>query len=104
MFFDPPKTPPPPENHTPPIKIIKNHKNPLSPPYDSIPFPIKSYLLRPPPPLIKLIKPIKLYFYPLGFPLGVGGGWVGSRPAIEEHSRVDVYLHDSLLHDLVAIQ
>jgi hypothetical protein len=72
MFFDPPKTPPPPENHTPPIKIIKNHKNPLSPPYEYSYNFIKSSPLRPPPPLIKLIKPLKLYFYPLGFPLG---GW-----------------------------
>jgi hypothetical protein len=34
MFFYPPTHPPPPRNSYPLIKIIKNHKIPLSPPYE----------------------------------------------------------------------
>jgi hypothetical protein len=82
MFFTPLRTPPPPEIITPLLKIIKNHKNPLSPPYESITFSIKSIPPHPPSPPLKPIKPIKFYFYPLGFLWG-GGGWVGSRAAIE---------------------
>jgi hypothetical protein len=38
MFFTPLRTPPPPEIIPPPIKIIKNHKNPYPTPYNFITF------------------------------------------------------------------